>query len=215
MIKIFIGTCSKNEKAEKALEYSIKINTLSKVDIVFMRPDSNDVLSNWNMDNWGTSFTPFRWIVPHLCNFKGKAIYLDVDTLLLSDIKNLWKKSIPKDKVLLSIKGNYSVMLIDCKKFKQKMSISSIDEWKKKSCTPKFNGLYNDYVCQLESKNLVEPLESEWNSLDTMDNNTKLIHYTEKTTQPWKPYKDKHVYKRHPHILAEKTWFRYYSQSIL
>jgi hypothetical protein len=213
MIKIFVGTCSKNKKAEIALINSIALHTKSKYKIVWMR-DSEE-FQNWNKTGWGTGFTPFRWIVPELCRFSGKAIYMDVDVILTSDIKELWDMKIPKNKAIISLPGNYSVMLMDCKKMSKLHNTQPISEWKKHSCNPPFKGLYSKYVDELEAFELIKPLPPEWNCLDGENckwNEAKLIHFTKKDTQPWKPYPKKHKYK--PHEL-KKLWEFYYKCGII
>jgi lipopolysaccharide biosynthesis glycosyltransferase len=223
-IKIFIGTCVRNLQAEIALEYSLRRNTNSDIEIVWMRDiPSNKVFHGWNRDNWGTGFTPFRWVVPELCGFKGKAIYMDVDMICLGDIRELWEMSIPDGKVMKSLPGNYSVMLFDCEHFGKMVNTSPIARWRQSSCSPAFNGLYNDYVTQLESNDLVASLEVEWNSLDRLDYTqhpfrwqrpAKLIHYTQKDTQPWCPYPEKHQYKRHTRPECETLWYQIYEEAV-
>jgi hypothetical protein len=174
----------------------------------------SQIFSGWDKSNWGTGFTPFRWIIPELCSFKGRAIYLDVDMLVLDDIRELWETPIPKDKVLVSLPGNYSVIVFDCERFKSRIDVKGIAEWKKRSCNPSFKGLYNEYVTQLETQNLVEPLIQGWNSLDHCDHTTKLIHYTNKKTQPWCPYPERHKYTRHADKACEALWFKMYDKAM-
>ena len=45
---------------------------------------------------WATPFSVFRWAIPHVCNFEGKAIYMDVDMIARDDIAKLWNQQIPK-----------------------------------------------------------------------------------------------------------------------
>jgi hypothetical protein len=42
----------------------------------------------------------------------------------------------------------------------------------------------------------------------------KLIHYTNKKTQPWHPYPDKHDYVRHGDLDLEKLWFDTYREAM-
>jgi lipopolysaccharide biosynthesis glycosyltransferase len=208
MIKIFVGTCYKNIPAEIALESSIKKFTKSLCKITWMR--DREPFIGWNTENWGTGFTPFRWVVPELCNFTGKAIYLDVDVILNSDIKELWDVDL-EDKFVASLFGNYSVMVFNCEKFKELSTYASINEWKKNSCVPAYNGLYSKYVNELESKKLIKFLAPEWNCLDGLNcdwKTAKLIHFTQKDTQPWKPYPEKHKYKKHKIPELELLWLK-------
>ena len=37
-----------------------------------------------------TEFSFSRFLVPHLCNYEGWAIFMDCDMMVVDDIKNLW-----------------------------------------------------------------------------------------------------------------------------
>jgi len=210
MINIFIATCIKNKKAELALKHSILKHTKSEVCFTWMRNGDNQ--TGWNEKGWGTGFTPFRWLTPKLCNFTGKAIYLDVDTLVRSDIKELWDMSL-EGKAVMSIPGNYSVMLLDCSKFYD----FDIDQFKQNSCFPPFSGMVNDIISSLEGDGMVLNLPPEWNCLDGKNtdwNTAKIIHYTEKSTQPWRPYPESHKYKSHPIKDLQLLWEREYKEAV-
>src|SRR6056300_83223 len=87
-IKIFIGTSDSQDKIiEQVYLFSLFKNTDAELDITFMRPKK----MGWTRNNWGTPFTSFRYAVPELCNFKGRAIYTDVDMINFRDIKELWE----------------------------------------------------------------------------------------------------------------------------
>ena len=79
MIKIFVGTSDTEDNwIEKVLVYSLYRNTSEELDIQFLRPKK---FPNWNTRGWGTPFTNFRYAIPELCNFEGKAIYMDCDQM--------------------------------------------------------------------------------------------------------------------------------------
>ena len=92
-VKLFIGTSSNGEDAlaEMAYEYSLRKNTESNVDIVWMKQtnDKDDFWHGWDSSRWSTPFSGFRWAIPEYCNFKGRAIYTDVDMINLRDISDL------------------------------------------------------------------------------------------------------------------------------
>ena len=87
-IRIFVGTSEYEDKwIEKVIVYNILENTARKLDINFMSPS---MFEDWNKQGWGTPFTCFRYAIPHLCNFEGRAIYMDVDQMNFRDIGVLY-----------------------------------------------------------------------------------------------------------------------------
>lgn len=54
-----------------------------------------------------TEFSFSRFLVPHLCDFKGKAVFMDCDMLFRMDIANLWKQSSDKDAPVSVVKHDY------------------------------------------------------------------------------------------------------------
>lgn len=211
MIRIFVATCLANKKAEIALEFSIKKHTKCAVSIHWMRNGDNQ--TDWNEEGWGTRFTPFRWIVPKLCNYSGKAIYLDVDTLLRGDILDLWNLELG-DKAIASLPGNYSVMLMDCSKLKP--IDFDISQFKASACSPPFNGMVNQIVEYIEKNDLVLPLSAKWNCLDGENygwREARLLHYSNKSTQPWMPYPERHQYEKHKISDLSEMWQQYYEDA--
>lgn len=72
-------------------------------------------------------------------------------------------------------------------------------------------GLYNytDFACMSPAFLAHHPykigkLDPNWNVLDYVNQDTKLIHYTNLHTQPWK----------HPHHPDGKLWFTYFNEAI-
>lgn len=213
-IKIFIGSCIHNLKAEIALEYSIRKNTERDTEIIWMRTTAHGdpAFQDWNKYRWGTGFSLFRWVVPELCNFEGKAIYMDVDMLVLGDIGELWDSPIPEDKAVYSIPNNSSVMLMDCAKFKSLEYVRSIESLKKE------NAEYMDVMMKgLREGDLVVPLDKAWNCFDGegyIGGQTKLIHYTGLSTQPWAPTPHLFDQERHKNLIVYSKWFEYYEEAI-
>ena len=88
IVRIFVGTSEYEDKwIERILVYSLHQNTDRKLDITFLRPS---MFKDWNTNGWGTPFTCFRYAIPEMCNFTGRAIYMDVDQMNLRDIGMLW-----------------------------------------------------------------------------------------------------------------------------
>ena len=94
-INIFIGTSANGEDqvAEMVYEYSLRKNTDADININWMRlnHDKDSFWGGWNTSIWSTPFSGFRWAIPEFQNFKGKAIYTDVDMINFRDIKDLYE----------------------------------------------------------------------------------------------------------------------------
>lgn len=136
------------------------------------------------------SFSPLRFLPPQLMNYEGKALIVDPDIFALADVYELLTRDM-KEKAILCRQiprpnGNTSyyassVMLLDCSKLKHWQWDRQIDEL--------FNHQW-DYgpwiFLQTEPPGTIGELEEEWNHFDTLNEYTKLLHNTERSTQPWK-----------------------------
>ena len=184
-IKIFIGTSPVSDKdAELALEYSLRRNTSETINITWMR-NTEPPFDEFDRTGYVTPFSGFRWAIPELCNFEGKAIYLDVDIFNLRDISELWNLDMD-NKAILGIeyqkKYEFSVCLMDCSKMKS--ILPSISEMKTDKNFPK------SVNKRVSSSGLVGLMDNRWNSMDTLKiplEDSWNIHFTRLGTQPWNP----------------------------
>ena len=161
-------------------------------------------------DGWKTNFSAFRWAIPELCNFEGRAIYLDVDQILLKDIRQMWELPM-NDCSYLSIRPERTdVMLLDCSKFNQPWW-PSLKKMKPSGRSQK------GYRVLVEKYTKVGPLDGIYNCLDGIgySEDTRLVHYTEMNTQPWCPFPDTITYKVHPNEIMREIWNSSYKQAIV
>ena len=124
-----------------------------------------------------TGLTPFTWsrfLVPWLCGFNGRAIFLDIDMLVLSDINELFKLADDKFAVMVSknkLKFEWaSAILFNC---------SHPDNAK---LTPEFVDTTQVNLHKIAWTDAVGEFPGEWNHLvgyDEPRENPKLIHYTQ------------------------------------
>jgi lipopolysaccharide biosynthesis glycosyltransferase len=214
VIKIFIGSEPGNEKAEKVLEWSIKNTTSGPFEITWM----TDALPEWRGWNrgregreqnsgigWKTNFSCFRWAIPELCNFKGRAIYLDVDQLLLKDIRQMWELPL-NDAAYLSIRPERTdVMLMDCSKFTAPWW-PPLDYMRPSGKNQKY------YRMMVEKYSKVGPLDEIYNCLDghNFSPETRLVHYTKMNTQPWHPFPETLDYRPHKNKQVADLWYEAY-----
>ncbi|MDR0236819.1 glycosyltransferase [Acinetobacter sp.] len=125
VIKIFVGCDPNNCDLEQmmVLDYSIRKNTQYPVEITWMQL-SHDINSPWYSDQetgqgwstakWATPFSGFRWAIPELCDFKGRAIYMDADVIVLTDIAELWNTPFDQDAMVIAKGKKSTARLCTC-----------------------------------------------------------------------------------------------------
>jgi hypothetical protein len=216
-VKVYIGTDPFMRKAEKALEHSIRKHVSGPCEIFWMDYSRGGVWSNWNIgrprrqpysdEGWATDFTCFRFAIPEVNNFEGRAIYLDVDMVLLKDIRELFES--PMEKPVM-MPGHWDVILFDCAAFKDFDWWPSLEEMKPSG------KMITDYKKLLTGNGVVsKKLPLKWDCRDGngLDEETALIHYTEMSTQPWKPYPQVFDYPDHPSPEAVKIFWDLYDEA--
>lgn len=192
-IRIFIGTDVSRLGAAEVLRQSIietasmpvRVETMERVHI----PQPKDVRQSQR-----TGFSFARWAIPELCGYKGRAIYIDADMMVFTDIKELWQW--PMGDATIAIvdgrdtsycadwakanKNETSVMVLDCAKAK----------WSLASLIEGLDGQY-DYksmmtdLCFLREEDIARTVPRRWNSMDYWNETVSLLHYTNVPTQPW------------------------------
>ena len=92
MINIFIGYDSKETVAFNILSYSILKNSTRPVAITPVNLQNiKDNFTRERSNIESTEFSFSRFIVPHLMNYKGWALFMDCDQLMLADVAELWR----------------------------------------------------------------------------------------------------------------------------
>ena len=194
-IRVFVGADRAQMAGVKVLEYSIKRFATATVDVVPIDDRQIPVPKNpANRSKTGFSFSRFH--IPELCNYCGKAIYLDADMQLFADIMKLWEWPFEGADVLYSEQAfdrgripQYSVLLLNCDNLSWNVReiVRGLD-----------NGRY-DYKQLMRDFCVVRPekkrasLPYEWNSLEYYEpGKTCLIHYTDMPTQPWVSNRNKY-----------------------
>ena len=219
MINVCIGYDSKEKVAFNVLAYSILRNSTKPVSItpVYL-PNLRDDFVRERNNLSSTEFSFSRFIVPHLMNYKGWAVFMDCDQLMLGDIAELWRLRDDKYAVQLC-KHNYTPK--EDKKFLgqvqtkyEKKNWSSFMLMNCNKChelTPDYvnsaTGLQLHQFKWLESEELIGELPLEWNWLvDEPGYNTKSkvnnIHFTK--GGPW--------FKEYAGCSYSETWNEYHKE---
>src|SRR5210317_1322767 len=91
MINIFIGFDSKERAAYNTLSWSLIKNSTKPLAITPIALNNlHDVFTRERNALSSTEFSFSRFMVPHLMNYKGWALFMDCDMLTVSDISKLW-----------------------------------------------------------------------------------------------------------------------------
>lgn len=161
----------------------------------------------WKSPNaWGTPFSAFRFAIPEVHGFQGRAVYVDADMLVLGDVRELLEMPLVAGYHCISdVRTDVSV--IDCAYFKDKSWWPSIEKMKPSGWLTYH---YREYLKQ--HKALAKTLPVAWNTCDLLEkrpdpgiSGAKLLHYTTVPTQPYRPYPTVR-YAEHPWASWVKVW---------
>lgn len=197
MRTVFIQANNKQLLGARLAEFAIKRNLQSadsvRVQIInvdnmnmfhdfagknYMRDNKKDTYRPEDLQ----SFTLSRFLPPELMNYHGFAVVIDPDIFALTDINELFEMDMQGKTIMACRKKSAwdtSVMLMDCSKL-QHWSVPNI--------------LHNlieqkvsyDEIMTLAEEESVAELPRAWNSLDYLGESTKMLHTTNRLTQPWK-----------------------------
>ena len=194
--KVFIHTNNKQLLGAKLAKYAIKRNTNDesiKIDILNVdeRNDFKEFVGKsykrsgkkyYHVENDLQSFTLSRFLPPELMNYEGMSVVIDPDIFALRNMSELFNFEMDgKAVAACRKKDNWdsSVML---------MNNSMLKHW---SMSEILSGLsnskldYND-VMTLKFEDNVHELSRSWNDLDNLNEETSMLHTTNRLTQPWK-----------------------------
>lgn len=220
-IKVFIGSGEASRIERKVMIHSLRKLAKREVDIYVFNGTHNAIelndeepfiapLSLKLKYKNTTEFSLYRFLIPEICSYQGRAIYVDSDTICLTDIAELFDTAM-NDYDFLAKKGSYahrgsdlwglSVMLFNCEKCRFDLN-TIFDEIER--------GLYkySDFsrmspLFLSHHHYSIGEMNPNWNVFDYWDKDTKLIHYTNLYTQPWK-------FPNHPY---GELWFEYFNEA--
>lgn len=166
MLKVMIGFDPRQPIAFQVLAHSIYRRSSVPVSITPL------VLSNLPIKRRGlTEFTFSRYLVPWICGYEGKALFLDADMLCLGDVAELFELAEPYPSVCVSknkLRFEWPSVMVFNNYQCSKLTPAYIDDPKTKPQT-------------FEWANMVGELPGQWNHLvgyDEPNPNAKLVHFT-------------------------------------
>ena len=177
MINIFIGYDSKEKVAYNVLSHSIIQNSTKPVAItpIALNHLKDDFVRERNALS-STEFSFSRFMIPHLMNYQGWALFMDCDMLMFEDVSKLWRMR-DDSKAIQVCKHDYTPK--ESKKFLgqvqtkyEKKNWSSFMLMNCRKCTTltpdyvnKASGLELHQFKWLEGDHLIGDLPLEWNWL--------------------------------------------------
>ena len=193
-LKVFVGAEAVELVPTKVLESSIHARSSIPVEVKplyeAMKDKGIKVPMPIKAENQPrTNFSFHRWCIPELCGYKGKALYCDSDQIVLEDIAKLlelFDKYPDKSVIILSDNKKYietSVMLIDCERARWDIRdiVRRLDSDELNYQSLMFN------MAHMKPEDYLVGADANWNSLDKYEEGqTKLLHYTHRSNQPWK-----------------------------
>ncbi|MCC5864956.1 MAG: mitochondrial fission ELM1 family protein [Wenzhouxiangella sp.] len=185
-VRIFLGTERGQFRAERIFLWSIeKHRDPSRIYEVFLMRD----LKGFQRRFWLTGFTNYRFAIPELAGFQGRAIYNDADQVYLTDPASLFDTPMGKAGFLSINDRDTSVMLIDCQRMAEAWNAHDVRRLSRKALEARARaaGLWGE-------------LDGGWNARDSeyLPGESRLVHFTTLHTQPWRPFPDQFVYFDNP-----------------
>jgi lipopolysaccharide biosynthesis glycosyltransferase len=193
LIRVFIGFDEREAVAFSVLSRSINHRAsepvaiapvaLSQLEGAYRRP--RDPLQS-------TDFSFSRFLTPWLCDYRGWAVFMDCDMLVLEDIAELWK--LRDDRFAVQVVKHHHVPKEETKFLGAKQTKYGKKNWSSvmlmncercTALTPEYvnaaSGLELHQFKWLASDDLIGEIPSRWNHLvgyDTPRRDAALVHYT-------------------------------------
>jgi hypothetical protein len=197
-VRVFVGTDESQHVAARVLEHSIRRHTTRAVQ--FHALNGLPIPTPKHRANRPrTGFSFYRFAIPKLCGYHGRALYLDADMQVVADLDELWRIPFGDQKVLCTNQPTppaawkdlswfhpgrqMSVMLLDCSRLDWDVEaiVRGLDEGRYD-----YRQLMFD-LCVVRPDEIADRIPPEWNCLEWHEpTRTKLLHYTVVPTQPWK-----------------------------
>ncbi len=186
-IRVFVAATAAEWLPTRVLEFSIQETSELSVQLYRIATFERNIPIPLELRSRPrTPFSFQRFLIPELCAYQGKAIYLDADMQLFTDIGALWDSPMCAHDLLTvsestgGRKGQFSVMLLDCERLQWRIEsiVQGLDENRY---------TYEKLMYEMcVASSVGRTLDPSWNSLEKYEpGQTRLLHYTDMDTQPW------------------------------
>ena len=207
-IRVFVGAGPEQRVPFLVLKSSIERRASRPVEVRNLL-DFPEAVAPTPKDPANRPRTPFsfqRFAIPHLCNYQGRAIYLDSDMVVLDDIASLWDFGDLSSDLAFQDRPAFlatnvepsarnAVLVIDCERAFQLRDLGTLVWWlDSQQATykglmedlrldgPNFTGVEDDWLGPV-----LRIIPARWNRLDEfVPGDTSLLHFTDMRRQPWR-----------------------------
>jgi hypothetical protein len=186
-VRVYVATEDGQMLATRVLEYSIRRRASISVEVHPLHQFGITVPEPMALENRPrTPFSFQRFLVPQAAGHRGRAIYMDSDMQVMSDIRSLWQLPMGEHQLLAvgeptktGRKPQFSVMLLDCERlgWDIRRIVADLD-----SGALTYGGLMHEMKIASSWSAEIPP---NWNCLERFDQDTALLHYTDMDRQPW------------------------------
>lgn len=203
-MRVFVGADATQIVPARVLEYSIRKHTPMPVQVTPM-VDVPVPMPKEPRNRPRTGFSFSRFLIPGLCGHQGRALYVDSDMQVFTDLEELWRIPFGARKVLCTYQKEpppawrnprvnfqsgrqMSVMMLDCGRLPWRIEdvVAGLDEGRYG-----YEELLFD-LCLVRPEEIGDDLPPEWNCLEHFEpGRTRLLHYTVVDTQPWRNDKNR------------------------
>ena len=186
-IRIFVAATTAEWLPARLLEFSIRECPAWPLEVRAIESFGRHIPRPAHKRNLArTPFSFQRFLIPEFCAYQGRAIYLDADMQVFSDMADLWTMPMGNHDLLtvdggaLGRKGQFSVMLLNCESLKWRIE-DIVDGLDRQEYS--YEELLHD-MCLARS--VGRDIPAGWNSLEHHEPQaTRLLHYTDMNAQPW------------------------------
>lgn len=236
-VQIYVGCDPNNGDLEQmmVLDYSVRKHASLPVRIHWMRLNADadspwycdpDTGGGWRTETWSTPFSALRWSLPACRDYRGRALYMDADMLVLEDIAPIWMQPLRDGAVMAARRDGdewlYCVTLWDCEAARR--HLPPLHEMRS---DPKAHSRLKRYFAR--HPRLVQPLDPRYNCIDGEGRPAAeigILHYSDMSTQfshrhaiPRRQAEGgQHWYdgpvRRHPRTDLAALFDRYYQEAL-
>jgi hypothetical protein len=186
-VRIFIAATADEWLPTRVLDFSVREATALPVDVRMIASFGRTIpMPRHRCNSPRTPFSFQRFLIPELCSYHGRAIYLDADMQVFADIADLWGHPMQAHDLLTvsyashGRQAQFSVMLLDCERLQWRMEdiVQGLD-----AGSFSYEQLLHGMCVARSVGRTISPT---WNSLERYEAQvTRLLHYTDMNRQPW------------------------------